>query len=483
MIPILYESDAAALNNNGLGRLRDMLEAVCVEERNGIYELDFTYPTTGAHYDQIICGRIVGATHDDGGDVQPFEIVSAERPVNGVVKFHAVHISYRQRQMVVAGQNINSLADAFTLLSNAAPSNPFTYWTDKTSTGYLAACDGTPITVRQVLGGVRGSILDAYGGEYEFDGYTVKLWGSRGQTRDFSVRYGVNLLDYNDAVDYADTFTSCTAYWKDEDGNIVKTTATLNETGYNGNDIRAVLDLSNKFENAPSTADLQAEALAYMRRNNTQAPAQNIKVDFVRLSDLDEFAEYQNLLTCKLCDSIKVIFAPYDVEAYFKIVRVEWDVLKGRYIKMELGELSQTLAGALGVGSSPQEGAGIVPADYITDYGKDNNGWSWREWNTGRVECWYRGTITLTQSDSASSGVNRKSTYFALPNNYALYNIMAQVSGFYSGEWYGAAGFHNANDGTTEPFTKVQVMAYRISAAPVNSAQNVNIYITGVKTQ
>ena len=107
MIPILYESNETSFASNGLGRLRDCIDCKCSEERNGIYEVDFSYPVDGANYDLIQCGRIIGVTHDDSGDVQPFDIVSYSKPISGVVSFHAVHISYRQRGIVARGTNIN----------------------------------------------------------------------------------------------------------------------------------------------------------------------------------------------------------------------------------------------------------------------------------------------------------------------------------------------------------------------------------------
>lgn len=486
MTPILFESSATEFNTNGICRLRDVLTCTVTEERNGVYECDFTYPVNGEKFDEIKCGRIIGVIHSDAGDIQPFEIVSMSRPLNGIVSFHAVHISYRQSQITVAGTNINSLAEAFALLETAAPSNPFTYWTNKTVSGFLAAADGTPRSVRQMLGGVTGSILDAYGGEFEWDGFTVKLWKSRGQTRDFAIRYGVNLLEYSDETDYQGTFTSCTAFWKSNDGEIVTATATLQDTGYNGRDIRVPLDLTEKFEEKPTAADLQAAALVYMRQNQTQVPSQNIKVDFVRLEELGEFDQFENLLTCNLCDRVKVIFPMYNVEADFKIVRTVWDVIRGRYTEMELGNLSQSLAEALGVSSSAGTigggSGGETAADYVSDEGQQTVStgvWTWREWISGKVEIWYNGTLTLSNTDTATSGLNRRSEWVTLPNNYALSSLTAIVHGFYSGEWYGCGGKRNASDGATAPFTKIQVMAYRISTAPISSAQNVNIYVCG----
>lgn len=347
MIPILYDKNETTFTSNGLCRLRDCISAIVTEARNSVYELDFDYPVTGANYDLIEFGRIVGVTHEDSDDVQPFEIVSATKPINGVVSFHCVHISYRQSQMTVGGTNINSLSDAFTLLKTAQPSNPFTYESDFNPTGFMASADGTPRTVRQMLGGVRGSILDAYGGEYEWDKWTVKLWSSRGTVRDFAIRYGVNLLDYNEETDCQSTFTSCVAYWSGESG-IVTATITTDRDSYNGTDIRIPLDLTDKFESAPTVAQLEEMARSHMSRNNPNVPARSISVDFVRLWELGEYENLKELLTCKLCDSITVIFPMYDVEASFKVVRTEWDVLADRYNGMELGSLRTTLAEALG---------------------------------------------------------------------------------------------------------------------------------------
>ena len=176
MIPILYDKDETLFVSNGLGRLYDCISCAVTEERNGIYECVFEYPVTGKLFDKIVPGRIIACEHDYSNDIQPFDIVSYSKPINGIVTFHAVHISYRQSRIVVSGTNINSLSDAFTLFASGQPSNPFSYWTDKTSTGYFAAADGIPHSVRQMLGGMEGSILDSYGGEYEFDKFTVKLW-------------------------------------------------------------------------------------------------------------------------------------------------------------------------------------------------------------------------------------------------------------------------------------------------------------------
>ena len=353
MIPILYEKDETQFDNNGLGRLRDMISCIVTEERNGIYECDFSYPVTAEDFKDIRIGRIIGVTHDDSKGIQPFDIVSYERPIDGIVTFHAVHISYRQSYLTVRGTNINSLADAFTRLSNyATPSNPFTYQTDKTSTGYVGAFDGIPKTVRSMLGGTEGSILDAYGGEYEWDRFNVILHSARGTDRDFSVRYGVNMTDYNEAVDSSGTYMACIPYWTDGTLIVVGDKQTADGTTITNRGECIPLDVSDKFEGKPTKAQVNAMGKSLMESRNPMIPSQTIKVEFVRLQDLG-YEGFENLLECGLCDTINVIFPGYDASGRFKIVRTEWNVLQDRYESMELGDLSVSLAEALGLEPNP----------------------------------------------------------------------------------------------------------------------------------
>lgn len=349
MIPILFEATETSFITNGIARLRDAASVLVTEEKNGVYELNMTYPVDGAHFEDIIPGRIIAVTHDESGDIQPFDIVSYSKPIDGMATFHAVHISYRQSFLTVTGQNINSLADALDLLATAEPTNPFTYQTDISSNAYLAAADGTPKSVRQLLGGSEGSILDAYGGEYEFDGFTVNLWRKRGQNRDFAVRYGINMTAYQDDTDYLGAFTSCIPFWTGGDAVVIGNKVDSGLTSYNGRDLCVPLDLTDKFETEPSTADLEAEALAYMTSNQSNLPQQNIKVDFLRLQDFSGYEDFQNLMACNLCDTISVVFPKYAMTGTYQIVRTVWNVLENRYQEMELGALQTTLAEALGI--------------------------------------------------------------------------------------------------------------------------------------
>ena len=407
MIPILYEPYETEFDNNGLGRLRDCISCVVTEERNGIYECDFSYPITGANYDKIQLGRIIAVRHDDTDDVQPFDIVSCTRAIDGIVEFHAVHISYRQRLMTVTASNINSVSDAFNALATALPANPFTYETDVTGSGYVASLDGVPRSVRSVLGGTEGSLLDAYGGEYEWDKFTVRLWASRGQKRNFAIRYGVNMVDYNEELDYSESYTSVVPFWTNSENGetVIGATVRSGVEPYNGIEATVPLDLSDKFETKPTAADLNTAAQSYLTANKPYLPAQSITVNFMRLQDSAEYAQFAPLLECKLCDTIKVYMQPYGTSGDFKIVKTVYDVLLERFTEMELGTLSTSLSEALGIGSDNSPN-GVGSADYVTEYGS-NGGWYFRKWYSGRVEAW-----GFVSTSSSVTGTTWGSMYY-----------------------------------------------------------------------
>lgn len=357
MIPILFESDEINFDSNGLGRLRDCIRCEVTEERNGIYEVEFEYPVTGQHFDDIKCGRIIAVEHDEKGDIQPFDIYAYSMPINGVVTFHAQHVSYRQKGITVVadGYTNTNLRTIFTMLTRGGfPSNPFTYESDITTNHvYVPIFNGIPRTVRESLGGIEGSLLDCFGGEYEWDRFTVRLWKARGQERNYTIRYGVNLLDYQEEMDVSGVYNAVYPFWSGSESIVWGDMQDSGQILYNGRTICVPLDLSEKFESEPTKAQVNAAAQSYMNSNRVYLPSQNIKINFIKMSDSDEYEAFAALQKFGLCDSIKVVFPMYGQTGTFKIVKVVWDVLMDRYTEMELGDLSVSLSEALG-GSSLQ---------------------------------------------------------------------------------------------------------------------------------
>lgn len=351
MIPILYDANETAFQSNGIGRLVDCLRFEVTEERDGIFELEFDYPVTGQHYDDIIEGRVVTAIHDDNKDVQPFDIYGRSAPIAGVVTFFAHHISYRLQYAILQPFSAASCAAAFAQMAGKCVTPcPFTFWTDKTTSGNFKV--SAPVSVKEILGGSQGSILDVYGkGEYEWDKFTVKLHLNRGTNTGVQIRYGKNLVNLTQDVDTSGFYSAVVPYWVggENDSTIVTLPEwVVQSTAASGGSVpsKAVpLDLSDQWEEAPTEAQLRAKALERVNSSEAWLPDENIKVDFVALWQTDEYANIAPLEQVRLCDRVSVIHPELGLVAEgVQVIKVVYDCLLERYVSMELGSARTSFA-------------------------------------------------------------------------------------------------------------------------------------------
>lgn len=367
MIPILYDSHEVAFTSNGLGRLADCARCVVTEERNGIYECEFDYPITGEMYSQITEGRIIAVTHDDGHDVQPFDIYARSAPLDGMVTFFAHHISYRLNNVILKPFTAASCAAALSgMATNSYNHNPFTFWTDKSVSASWS--NTAPISVRAALAGQAGSILDIYGkGEYQFDKWTVRLYVNRGNDNGVSIRYGVNLTDLTQEYDESGVYTAVAPFWRSneddtvimlpegiivsslisthlepwtiESGEIV-TTGDGDPIYVNIPTIKPVaMDLSEAFEEEPTVEQLRTEAQRRLDNSEAWLPDDNITVEFVDLANTEDYKAVAALQRVRLCDKVSVYCGPLGVSAVkMQVIKTVYNVLEEMYDEIELGK-------------------------------------------------------------------------------------------------------------------------------------------------
>ena len=102
MIPILYKQDEKQFNHLGLGALSEAITCVVTEERNGLFELELTYPISGSLYQEIIPERIIVADASPLLANQRFVIHRITKPKNGIIKIYAEHVTqYRDWETTV----------------------------------------------------------------------------------------------------------------------------------------------------------------------------------------------------------------------------------------------------------------------------------------------------------------------------------------------------------------------------------------------
>ena len=222
MKPILFESTAQTFTTNGIGILNDAAECKVREQRNGEYELTMQYPIDGLHYKEIINRRLIYAQVTPYGGQEPFRIYNISRPMSGLIEVQARHISYDQSGIPVAPFTAATAADALKQLkSHAVVSNPFVFSTDKVTTANMTVT--APTSMRALLGGTEGSVLDTYRGEFFFTHFLTQLLTSRGQNRGVVIRYGKNLIDLRQEENISKMYTGVYPYYVDsETGEITQ---------------------------------------------------------------------------------------------------------------------------------------------------------------------------------------------------------------------------------------------------------------------
>lgn len=344
MKPILFPSTATEFKTQGLGTLSDAISCYVTEKRNGEYELEMGYPVDGIHFSEIAKRCILLAIPSPYRLPQPFRIYRITKPLNGVCTIYAQHISYDLSTTPLNPFTAANAPAAMNGLSaNAAIPSEFTFWTDKTTVANFAVT--VPSKTRSVLGGQTGSILDVYGGEYEWDNFTVKLHNQRGNDSGVVIRYGKNLTDLEQDENISNVLTGIYPYWTDTDGNLVVCDPKIvNAPGTY--DFQAVdpVDFSQDFDEQPTPAQLQARAESYVQANNIGIPVVSISVSFVQLEQTEEYKDLALLEKCDLCDTVTVQFEKLGVNAKAKIVKIVTDVLLERYDSVEIGDARTNIA-------------------------------------------------------------------------------------------------------------------------------------------
>ena len=343
--PILYGATETNFDHNGIGILSACVSCEVTEEANGIFELAMQYPMDGIHYTEIADRAIIKAKADQFREPQLFRVYSISRPMSGIVTISAEHISYDLSGIPVKPFSAENAPTAITgLKNNAVVDCPFDFWTDKDTQGSFAVT--APASIRSRLGGTSGSILDVYGGEYEFDNYTVKLHNNRGMNRGVSIRYGKNLTDIQQEQNCSSVATGVYPYWvSSEGGDFVELPERIiNAPGtYNFVKIRT-LDLSNEFDSQPTIEQLREKAEEYVASNNIGIPSVSLTVSFAQLEQTEEYKHMKLLERVSLFDTVNVEFPALKVSATARVINLVYDVILDRVKSISIGSFRSNIA-------------------------------------------------------------------------------------------------------------------------------------------
>ncbi|GEL67258.1 phage tail spike protein [Marinilactibacillus psychrotolerans] len=353
---ILYESTTTDFFNQGLGPLTEAKDPKVTEVGNGEFYLELDYPTTGRLFNQLKNGNLIKS--DAGHELkdQRFEIKRVVKSMKqGYVSVYAEHIS-NQALDIALPANVTLSGSAQTALQQAQSNGlgtfkPFTMSSDITTTNSTTLSIKEFKNLKQALGGVEGSILDTWGGEYKFDNYHISLFKKRGRQANAMIAYGRNLVDLEQEENIMNTFTSVYPYavWRDKEGaeHIIEGSVIHSEHAdkYPHHKVLPVdFTLEVEDDTKPTATMLNQLATSYIENNDIGVPEVSIRLTHLDLSKTLDYKEYAEVEKLNVFDEVKIYFADFDINTTAKIVRTVWNVNLERYDEIEVGKVRASLS-------------------------------------------------------------------------------------------------------------------------------------------
>lgn len=364
MRPILFNKNEQSFDTYGLGEL-NVTKGTATRERNGNYTLYAEIPVNDPMV--AILEKEMKLKADAGLRTknQTFEISRIVKDSSNIVKIYGQHISHKLEYMgLVNGRPFSG--SAFTALAiwhNATIGDlRFDVWSDIQTTGKGVFDISKMENARQALGGVEGSILDIYGGEYEFDNMTVRLHKQLGRTAPTVLEYGRNILSAESDETIESSYTSVlpfATYTPDKlegdtsDSQPDPITVTIPEN-YVDSKYKAlyahrrikVVDFSSEFKSDSKSKDiptpdkLRKLATDYMEHNAIGKPKINIKIEYADLARTLDYADRGWIEEVELCDIVPVYYPQIGLtDETLKITTITYDFVNERNESVEFGDI------------------------------------------------------------------------------------------------------------------------------------------------
>lgn len=364
MRPILFNKNEQSFDTYGLGEL-NVTKGTVTRERNGNYTLYAEIPVNDPAVASLEKEMKLKADAGLRTKNQTFEISRIVKDSSNIVKIYGQHISHKLEYMVLRNATAfnGSAFSALSIWRGALIGDlRFDVWSDIQTTNKGMFDISKMENARLALGGVEGSILDIYGGEYEFDNMTVRLHKQLGRTAPTVLEYGRNILSaesdetiesaYTSVLPYA-TYTPDKPEGDTSDSQPDPVTVTLPEN-YVDSKYKAlyahrrikVVDFSSEFKSDSKSKDiptpdkLRKIAIDYMERNAIGKPKINIKIEYADLAKTLDCADNGWIEELELCDIVPIYYPQIGLtDETAKVTTVTYDFVNERNESVEFGDI------------------------------------------------------------------------------------------------------------------------------------------------
>lgn len=386
MIPVLYESKETKFRTFGLGEIADAYEVRVTRERNGNYSLYIKYPLDGVFAPLFKEEMKIKSDAGRRTKWQTFEINRVLRNSKDNIEIFARHISMRTQDIAlkpfVNGASVGAESALEIWKENLVGDDTFDVKSDILTLGSFNWEIDKVGNARGALGGVAGSILDVYGGEYEFDNRTIILHKQMGRKAPTVLEYGRNIVRVEEERLLDGNYTSIYPYVRytpqskpqeeasgkphvGEQEQPEEQLVTLPEFILDGQylDLYAqrriqMVDLSSHFNDdkgkkEPTVEEIRKLAQKYLKDNNVGAPKVSIEVDYIDLSQTLDYQDFRVMEEVELCDIVPLYYPKFGITTESeKVVEIVYDVYTDSNHTIKLGTIGQSISKSLTGGVS-----------------------------------------------------------------------------------------------------------------------------------
>ena len=368
MNPVLYRADERSFRTFGLGEISDAYKVTVTRERNGNYDLYIKYPVNGRFASVFKEEMKIKSDAGKRTKWQTFEINRIVKNSSEHIEIYARHISMRTSDIalkpIVKASNVNAETALRLWKESLVGDDVFDVSSDIKTLGSISWEVDKVGSARKALGGVSGSILDVFGGEYEFDNNLIILHQQMGRKAPTVLEYGRNLLSVEEERLLDGNYTSIYPFarYTPSGEETHEVLVTLPEHILDSPYLRlyaqrriSLVDFSGKFDDKhPPTAEkLRSLGQSYIKSNNIGAPKISTEVSYVDLSQTLDYQDFGVMEEVELCDIIPLYYPQFDITTTTeKVVKVVYDVYTDSNEEITLGAIGQSLSSSMTAGIS-----------------------------------------------------------------------------------------------------------------------------------
>lgn len=351
----VYDFNQTSFNNNGICTLFPKSAVITRDLNEYKYYLDLTHPIdeTGK-WKEITEDRIIVANE------QPFRIKFVQKTSREIVAyceqiFFDLNNNFIE-DIYIKGKNGNTALNQ--ILSNTNYEHPFS------GTSNIQITNNSRLVRKNVLSAIIGdnenSFVNRWGGELDIDGFTFKINTRIGRNNGYKVEYSKNMTGINAKFDMRNVVTKIRPVGFDGikleelfvDSPFINNYAMPIIREYKYEDVKwkgspnYQKPLNGEDDGAYETlaeaqAELKRRALAEFSENEVDLPTVNYNVNFVELSNTDEYANYQALSSINIGDDIVIRHKILDINIPARCTAYKYNCLTCNFDEITLGHYNK----------------------------------------------------------------------------------------------------------------------------------------------